>query len=310
MNYSHILTALAVIALPVMANAHASLTPREAAAGKTYRAVIGIGHGCDGEATRTLRVMVPEGFYDAKPMPKAGWTLEVKAGPYATPFDNHGTIMTEGPREIIWSGGTLEDAWYDEFVIRGRVGADIAPGTVLYFPTVQECAGGTAEWTDVTGNRDLPNPAPGVTVDPDAAQGHSYELGTLSLQNPFSRATLPNAPVAGGFMTIVNGGDQDDRLVGAESAVAGRVELHEMAMEGDVMTMRQLADGLVLPAHQTVELKPGGYHIMFFDLKQPFVQGETVPVTLRFENAGEIAVELSVGAPNARGAGQPGHGGH
>lgn len=268
-------SALALAAAPALA--HATLEQSEAPAGAAYRAVIRIGHGCDGQATQTLRVQLPEGFYNAKPMPKAGWTLETVKGPYAQPFDNHGTPMTEGTREVVWSGGDLQDDWYDEFVIRGTVGADVTPGTVLYFSTVQECADGKEEWIDVTGSKEAQNPA----------------------------------PVAGGFLTVANAG-ADDRLVAARVDFAGRAEIHEMAMEGDVMKMRQLSDGLAIPAGATVELKPGGYHLMFMDLKQPLVEGETVKVTLQFEKAGEVEVPMTVGPMNAgkRGGKDGGHGGH
>lgn len=133
--------------------------------------------------------------------------------------------------------------------------------------------------------------------------GHmSVMAGDLELTGAFSRATLPNAPVAGGFLTITNTGTEDDRLIGAESVAAGHMEVHEMAMEGDVMRMRELADGLPIPAGETVTLKPGGFHIMFMDLQQPLVEGETVPITLEFEKAGKVEVSLMIGAPNAKGA--------
>lgn len=299
---------------------HASLEQAEAAAGSSYRAVIRIGHGCEGEATRTLRVDLPEGFYNAKPMPKAGWTLETVKGAYAAPFDNHGTPMTEGTRAVIWSGGDLPDDWYDEFIIRGTVGPDVAPGSVLHFPVVQECAGGKAEWTDISGDPKAEGPAPKLTVLPGkSGHGHAakqpaaegVKLGDLVLKNGFSRATPPGAPVAGGFLTIFNAGG-GDRLVSATSAIAGRTELHEMEMQGDVMQMRHLSDGLPIPAGATVELKPGGIHLMFMELTRPLVEGETVDVTLHFEHAGEVTLPLVVGPRNARAAKENGdtHAGH
>lgn len=118
-------------------------------------------------------------------------------------------------------------------------------------------------------------------------------FGDLTLTNIYAFATLPNAPVAGGFLTIENTG-ADDRLVAATSAVAGDTQVHEMAMEGDVMRMRQLEDGLDLPAGTAVELKPGGYHIMFMKLQQPLVEGDVFDVTLTFENAGDITVPVEV----------------
>jgi copper(I)-binding protein len=124
-------------------------------------------------------------------------------------------------------------------------------------------------------------------------------LGPLVLVQGFSRATRPGAPVAGGFVTIENTGDTDDRLVAASSAVAGHMEVHEMAMVDGVMQMRELAGGLPIPAGETVLLMPGGYHVMLMELKAPLVEGETVDVTLTFETAGEVTIPLKVLAPDA-----------
>lgn len=128
---------------------------------------------------------------------------------------------------------------------------------------------------------------------------HDITHGDLALNGPFARATLPNAPVAGGFLTIVNSGAEDDRLVSASAAIADETQIHEMAMEGDVMKMRPLPDGIAIPAGESVVLEPGGFHLMFMGLKGAFVEGETVPVTLTFEKAGPVEVGLHVGAPAA-----------
>lgn len=132
--------------------------------------------------------------------------------------------------------------------------------------------------------------------------------GDLVLSDAYVRAMPPNAPVAGGFVTITNKGKQDDRLVAARSPQAGEMQIHEMAMDGDVMKMRELPDGLPIPAGSTVELKPGGYHLMFMQVPKPFAEGETVETTLVFEKAGEIALPLAVRAKAAAPAGQQGHG--
>jgi copper(I)-binding protein len=124
-------------------------------------------------------------------------------------------------------------------------------------------------------------------------------VGELEISGAFSRATLPNAPVGAGYLTIANTGTADDRLLSATSLVAGVTQIHEMKMEGDVMKMAELPDGLVIPAGGSVTLAPGGLHIMFMQLTQQLVEGTSVPVTLVFERAGTVEVQLAVGAPNA-----------
>ena len=134
---------------------------------------------------------------------------------------------------------------------------------------------------------------------PGSAQ--DIKVGALTITAPFARATLPNAPVAGGFLTVTNTGATDDTLIGAASDIAGKVQIHEMVMDGDVMKMRELANGLVISAGETIALKPGGYHLMFMDLNGGLVEGETVKVTLMFEKAGSVAVELPIGPRAAMG---------
>ena len=125
------------------------------------------------------------------------------------------------------------------------------------------------------------------------------EVGELQISGGFSRATLPNAPVGAGYLTILNTGPNDDRLVSASSPVAGVTQLHEMKMVGEVMNMAELPDGIPIPAGSTVTLQPGGLHIMLMELNQPLAEGTLVPVTLTFEKAGTIEVQLAVGAINA-----------
>lgn len=301
------------------ASAHATLEQTEARVGAGTKITLRVPHGCDGEATNTVRITIPDGFYAVKPMPKAGWTLTTTIGAYDHPYMNHGTEMTEGVREVVWSGGDLQDDWYDEFTLRGTVGPNVEAGQMMFFPAVQECAHGQVDWTDTSGSHDVPNPAPKLMLvaDQAPAMGHDHgshdhgampmameevHLGDLVLSGGFSRATLPNAPVAGGFLTITNTGSTDDRLLSAESDIAGETQVHEMSVDKGVMKMRQLSDGLPIPAGQTVDLKPGGFHIMFMDLHQPLVEGETVKVRLVFEKAGETEVTLKIGAPNAKSA--------
>ncbi len=163
--------AVAALAFATPALAHVTLEAPQAAIGSTYKAVLRVPHGCGAAATTAIHVQIPEGFYNVKPMPKAGWTLETVTGPYAQPYDNHGTPLAEGVTEIVWKDGNLPDAWYDEFVFRGSFATTLAPGPI-YFPTVQECADGEEAWIDVSGDAAAEMPAPSVELVPAPASGH------------------------------------------------------------------------------------------------------------------------------------------
>lgn len=130
----------------------------------------------------------------------------------------------------------------------------------------------------------------------------SPALAQVSINQPWMRATPPGAKVAGGFMTVTNKGAQPDRLVGAASPVAARVELHVHMHEGGVMKMKQVP-GFDIPANGQFVLKPGGAHLMFLDIKRPIKEGEKIPVTLKFEKAGEVKAEYAVGGLGAMGPG-------
>lgn len=132
-----------------------------------------------------------------------------------------------------------------------------------------------------------------------SAVAHSYKLGSLEIGHPWARATPPTAPAGGGFLTITNTGTTPDRLIAVRTPVASSAQVHEMKMEGNVMRMREVDGGLAIPPGATVTLAPGGLHLMLMGLKAPFKQGEKVPVTLVFEKAGSIDVELAVVAMGA-----------
>jgi len=131
------------------------------------------------------------------------------------------------------------------------------------------------------------------------AQAQSAKVGSVQIENAYTRSTVPGQMVAGGFMKIENKGAVD-QLISASSPVAGEVQLHEMAMEGNVMKMRQVKE-VVVPAGGAVELKPGGMHLMFINIKAPLTAGETVPVKLKFAKAGEVEVKMPVNAMGAQG---------
>ncbi|EAU42539.1 hypothetical protein FP2506_06856 [Fulvimarina pelagi HTCC2506] len=132
------------------------------------------------------------------------------------------------------------------------------------------------------------------------AFAHDYKAGDIAIGHPWTRATPPNAPVGGAYMTLDNQGSAEDRLLGGSTPIAEDVQIHEMGMADGVMTMRELPDGLTVPGGEAVELEPGGYHIMLVGLKEPLKEEDRVPLTLRFEKAGEVEVELAVEAMGAR----------
>ena len=135
----------------------------------------------------------------------------------------------------------------------------------------------------------------------------TFKLGDLAVTSPWTRATPGGAKIAGGYLKITNNGTAADRFVGAKSDAADHVEIHEMSMSDGVMKMRPLPDGLEIKPGETVELKSGGYHLMFMELKQPLKQGDTLKATLQFEKAGSVAVNFNVNALGASSANAPLH---
>jgi copper(I)-binding protein len=126
-------------------------------------------------------------------------------------------------------------------------------------------------------------------------------VGSIAVSDGWAKAMLPGQPTGGGYLTIINNGKEADRLVGASSPSAGKVEVHTMEMSNDVMVMRPVEGGVEIPAGATVELKPGANHLMFMKVGEPFKEGGTVPLTLEFEKAGKVEVELPVAPANSKG---------
>lgn len=120
-------------------------------------------------------------------------------------------------------------------------------------------------------------------------------IAQVTVVDPWVRGTVAQQKATGAFMLLK--AEQNSRLLAVKSSVAGLVEIHEMAMEKDIMKMRALPNGLVLPAGKTVELKPGGYHIMLIDLKQQMREGEAVPLTLIVEGHDKKQTQIEIKAP-------------
>src|SRR5258707_9383164 len=133
MSNRYVLAAVVILTTsPVLA--HVSLETKQATVGSSYKAVFAVPHGCAGSATTKIRVQIPEGVIAAKPMPKNGWNVEAISGKYAGEYDYQGSKLSEGVKEVVWSGGKLPDRNYDEFVISTFLTAALKPNTTLYFP--------------------------------------------------------------------------------------------------------------------------------------------------------------------------------
>lgn len=139
---------------------------------------------------------------------------------------------------------------------------------------------------------------------------HSFAVGPLRIGHPWARETAPAQTVGGGFLTITNTGKTADTLVSASSPAAKEVQIHTMSMDGGVMRMRRLTNGLPIPAGATIALKPGGYHLMLVGLKAPLKAGVKVPGELRFKNAGAVKIEFAVQSLSAPLPAEAAHAGH
>ncbi|KQN07093.1 hypothetical protein ASE85_18615 [Sphingobium sp. Leaf26] len=126
------------------------------------------------------------------------------------------------------------------------------------------------------------------------ATAQEFKKNNLTIAKPWTRQTAAGQSVGGGFMSIANSSKTADTLVSATSPAAQKVEFHSMTMDGGIMRMRPVPGGLPVPAGGRLDLKPGGFHIMLVGLKQPLALGRRVPITLRFQRAGTITVQLKV----------------
>lgn len=289
------LVAFAGLAASATAFAHVSLDEPRAEAGRPYRAVLRIGHGCDKAATTSVMARLPAGFNGAKPEPKPGWTVNVQ-GDTAT-----------------WTAATKEAALPDgqrgEFTVTGTLPRTAGP---LWFKVLQTCEQGSLDWAQVpaegTSTAGMKTPAALLQVLSPADFAMAQALPKV--EGAWARSTVPGQQGTGAFMRLHAG--KPMQLVGVATPVAGTAEVHEMKMEGSIMRMRAVPQ-LDLPAGQTTELKPGGYHIMLLDLKQPLANGSVVPLTLLFRDASgaqgklEVKVPVATTAPGGAGAPTDGH---
>jgi copper(I)-binding protein len=267
-SFVRALALLAAAAAPAGAWAHVTLPPGGASAGDSYAAAFRVGHACSGARSTTgITVRVPEGFSVQKAEPRPGWTLTTAPGSVSWRADSARSALPAAERA--------------EFVVQGMLTSK--PGT-LWFQVLQSCDVGSADWAEVPAAATDKPAFPAVRLDvlpPGVA--------AVDVRDPWVRFAVKGQSGTGAFMTLT--APSGARLTGASTPVAGRAEIHEMKMEGDVMRMRPVAGGIELPPRQPVELKSGGYHLMLTELKKPLVAGETVPLTLEFvDRAGRTGV--------------------
>ena len=144
----------------------------------------------------------------------------------------------------------------------------------------------------------------GVFALGSSAVAHTYTVGEIEIGHPSTRATAPSARTGAGYMTLTNIGTEADRLLAAEGEIAERIEIHQTVVTDGVARMQEQTEGLALEPGTTVVLEPGGLHLMMLGLTGPLNEGDDVPLTLTFEQAGEIEIELAV---EARGTGGDAH---
>lgn len=252
----------ACVLSPLAASAHVTLPAGGAAAGSVYTASFRVGHACkDATSTTELRVRMPAGFTVVDVPARAGWTTTRVGDEWVWKADSPANALPGAERGV--------------FTVRGRLTE--TPG-VLWFPVRQVCDRGTADWVQVPTREgeSLPSPAARLEVLPAG-------IAAVDVREPWARATVAGQPATAVYARL--SAPMGSRLVGGSSPLAGGVEVHEMRMEGDIMRMRALPDGLPLPAGEVAELRPGGLHLMVTGLKQALPAGSTLPLVLRFVDA-------------------------
>ena len=289
------------------AAAHVSLEAKEAKIGSGYKVVLSVPHGCDGAATTEVSIDIPEGIIAVKPMPKPGWNLSLQKGAYERTYAfYHGEKKSEGVKQVTWSGGELPDEYFDQFVLSTFVAGELRPGDKLAFPVTQKCAKGEQRWSEVAGPgvdpHSLAHPAPQLLLvagESDEHMHHHHDAAPAASTNngievsgPWTRPASAGG-MGVGYVKITNQGSEPDVLLGASSDAAGSAELHETTINAEgVASMKPVASVEIAPG-QSIELKPGGMHLMLMGLKEPIKENGTVKAKLNFKKAGAVEVEFA-----------------
>jgi copper(I)-binding protein len=259
------------------ASAHVGIDPPVAETGVNWRGTVRVGHGCDAAATTAVELKMPSGVTAVSAQAKTGWNVALT------------------PRQVTWTasqGQSLGPADSGDFPLELRVPAAAGP---VWLTAIQRCGAASAEWSQVPaqGTSTEGMKAPAVLLQVMApAEAAAWRMRP-AVESAWARALLPGQPSSGAYMRIT--AKEPTQLVGVSSSAA-TATLHEMKLEGDVMRMRAIG-AIELPVGKALELKPGGYHVMLQDPKQPLAAGGTVPLTLVFRNAKGIESRTDVKVP-------------
>lgn len=299
---------LCLVGASTQSSAHVTLEAKQAKVGAAYKAVFGVPHGCEGSPTTEVRIDIPEGVIAVKPMPKPGWKLALEKGAYARSYAfYHGESKREGVRQVTWSGGELPDEHFDQFVLSTFVAGELTPGSKLAFPVTQKCARGELRWNEVAAEgqdaHSLEHPAPQLLLvagegqhDQHAGHAAAQSASAIGVAAAWTRPVTSAGGVGAGYGKITNAGAEPDVLLGGSSDAAERVEVHETTIgEDGVASMRKL-DSVEIAPGKSIELKPGGMHLMLIGLKQALKEGDTLKARLNFKKAGAVDVEFAVKA--------------
>lgn len=269
MRNSLALLALCLSAAPALA--HVTLAEPNAMPGSHYVAHFRVGHGCDGKPTTALTVTIPPGVSQVVPEAPPGWSI---------------ATVREGGRTsaVTWKGGTLGPATPGTFT----VAMTLPPaGGQLAFPAMQMCGTVEEDWNEMpaSGAR-LLHPAPLLTLAAAAAPPG------LAVSEAWFRALPGNLP-AGGYFTLRNDGPKSAVLTGADSPACGMAMLHRSESRGGMAGM-DMVPSVEVPAGGSVRFAPGGYHLMCTDPRPVLKPGAKVPVTLRFQDGGQLTATFDV----------------
>lgn len=301
MKYSGI-ACLLLAAFSQHLQAHVVLSESQAQAGAYFKASLRVGHGCNGSATTGITVTVPAGFQGAKPQPKAGWDLLTRKAKLVQPYTSHGKLITEDVVELRWTAASKEsallDEHFDEFSFMSRLPDQAGP---VWMKVLQTCEVGQIDWSEVpssgTSTKGLKSPAALLMIKSDSAAVTS--AAGITVNDAWVRPTVAGQKSTGAFMKLT--AKETAKLVSVSSPVAGVAEIHEMKMEKDIMKMASIPS-LSLPSGKTVELKPGGFHVMLMDLKSPITNNSKVPLILHFQDAkgvkSQMEISLEAGMPH------------